>query len=483
MPADKQTDVDTPAHKLTPLRGKRNRGLRLSAQGIRRLQRAINRVEIEENSGKRLSTEKIGLRAGISTATIGRVWSAKSGVDHRTIQLLFSAFGLDVAESDLQSADAPSPSVTQPVNEPATGPIAPRFAPVPYPRGPISLNSPYYIPRPPLEERAYHEVTQPGCVIRIKAPSGFGKSSLLLRVLARAEALGYAIASINLQQADAATLADAGAFLRWFCGAVALKLGQSPDLDACWNDILGNSLSTTMFMQEQILEVSKVPVVLNIQEFNCLFAHPETAQAFLPLLRSWYEEARHDPVWQGLRQIATYTTDSYLPLDINQSPFNVGLPLLLPEFTIDQVAALARLHHLAMSDADCRRLMQLVGGHPTLTRIALYHLCQGDLTLDDLMATATTSNSIFHGYLQQMLIRLQDGPELMAQLRALVMTDGPVSLDPIVAYQLEATGLVHAMPDGWVMSLNLYRDYLRQRLFEGEAGAIAPGKRPQNPGF
>jgi hypothetical protein len=65
-----------------------------------------------------------------------------------------------------------------------------------------------------------------------------------------------------------------------------------------------------------------------------------------------------------------------------------------------------------------------------------------------------------------MLVRVQDGPEQMAQIRSLVMADGPVSLDPIVAYQLEATGLIDTTPDGWVMRLNLYRDYFRQRLFE-----------------
>jgi len=465
MPADKD-NLESAQKALAHPRSRRHRGVRLSAQGIRRLQRAINQVEIEENDGKRLSTEKIGLRAGISTATIGRVWSAKTGVDQRTLQLLFSAFGLNLTDSDLQSPDSQTADMARLSNDPVAHPT-PTTPPLPYPRGPIPLNSPFYISRAPLEERAYHEIAQPGCVIRIKAPSGYGKSSLLLRVLARAEALGYAIASIDLQQAEPATLADAGAFLRWFCSAVAHKLGRQPDLAECWNDILGNALSTTVFMQEKILEVSETPVVLNIQEFNCLFAYPDTAQAFLPLLRSWYEEARHDPIWRQLRQVATYTTDSYLPLDINQSPFNVGLPLLLPEFTTPQVMTLAQRHHLSLSQADCQRLMQLVGGHPNLTRIALYHLGQGDLTLDELVTTATTPDSIFHAYLQQMLIRMQDSPEQMAQLRALVMATGPVSLDPIAAYQLEATGLVHTTSEGWEIRLDLYRDYLRQRLFKG----------------
>jgi transcriptional regulator with XRE-family HTH domain len=462
MLSNKNHDSGASGDGPTKHSAKRNRGVFLSAQGIRRLRAAINRAEIRENEGRRFSAENIGLRAGVSTATISRLWSSKSGVDQRTLRLIFSAFGLDLTDSDIQlpgarAADQQDAESTQAMAEPVT---------LPYPRGPIPLGSPLYMLRSPLEERAYHEITQPGCLIRIKAPSGFGKSSLLLRVLDRAEQLGYAIASINLQQAEPATLAEAGSFLRWFCGAVALKLGKTADLEDSWNDILGNSLSTTVFLQEQILEASNVPVVLNIQEFNGLFAYPETAQAFLPLLRSWYEEARHDEIWQGLRQVVTYATDSYLPLDINQSPFNVGLPLLLPEFTAEQIHQLAELHQLPLTDADCNQLMQLVGGHPTLVRIALYHLSQGDISLDDLSQTATTPDSIFHPFLQQMLVRVQDGPEQMAQIRALVMADGPVSLDPIVAYQLEATGLIATTPDGWVMRLNLYRDYFRQRLFE-----------------
>jgi transcriptional regulator with XRE-family HTH domain len=425
------------------------------------LRAAIHQAEVDDNGGKRFSAEIISLRAGVSTATISRLWSSKSGVDKRTLQLIFSAFGLDLTESDIQATG--NRNTNQ--QDADSAQVLAETVPLPYPRGPIPLGSPLYMPRPPLEERAYHEITQPGCVIRIKAPSGFGKSSLLLRVLDRAEQLGYAIASINLQQAEPTVLADAGAFLRWFCGAVALKLGKTADLEDSWSDILGNSLSTTVFMQEQILDTSDVPVALSIQEFNCLFAYPETAQAFLPLLRSWYEEARHDGVWKRLRQIVTYATDSYLPLDINQSPFNVGLPLVLPEFTTEQIHRLAMLHQLPFSDGDCSRLMQLVGGHPTLVRIALYHLSQGDLSLDDLIQTANTSDSIFHPYLQQMLVRVQDGPEQMAQLRSLVMADGPITLAPIAAYQFEATGLIDTTPEGWVMRLDLYRDYFRQRLF------------------
>lgn len=334
-----------------------------------------------------------------------------------------------------------------------------------YPDGPVPLGSPFYIARPPLEELADSEITQPGCVVRIKAPSGFGKSSLVLRLLARAEELGYAIASIDLLQVESSILAEPGAFLRWFCSTVALKLGKRLDVKDYWSDVLGNSLSTTLFVREQILEPGDVPFLLNIQEFNRLFNHAATAQAFLPLLRSWYEEASYDGVWQQLRQLISYATESYLPLDIKKSPFNVGLPILLPEFTIEQVSQLVSLHQLHLNTHDLQRLMALVGGHPRLIRMAVYYLSQSDLTLNDLIHQAATSTSIFHSYLQEMLVQVQDGPSQMEALQALVMSDRPIALDPILAYRLEATGLIKSTPTGWIISLNLYRDYLRHALF------------------
>lgn len=461
MPVDKNFDSATHESGLSKQQTKRNRGVRLSAQGTRRLQRAISRVEIDENKGKRLSAEKIGLRAGVSTATISRIWSARTGVDQRTLQLIFSAFDLDLTESDIQAIGAVAPSHQRAI-ETVTSTSVDSLV---YPKGPIPLGSPLYIPRPPLEERARHEITQSGCVVRIKAPSGFGKSSLLLRVLATAEELGYEIASIDLKQVESNILESPSDFLRWFCRAIALKLNRNFNLEESWSDMLGHSLSTTLFLQEQILAPSPVPIVLNIEEFNRLFAYPATSRAFLPLLRSWYEEARHEAVWQKLRQIVSYATESYLPLDINQSPFNVGLPINLPEFTLTQVKTLADRHQMSLAIADCERLMALVGGHPSLIRIALYHLAQGDCTLDELMATAAFSNGVFHSYLQEMLIWIQSVPEQMARLESLVMSPNPIPLNPIAAYQLEAIGLIKATPAGWIIGLNLYRDYLRNALF------------------
>lgn len=46
---------------------------------------------------------------------------------------------------------------------------------IPYPNAPLDLTSPFYINRPPVEEIAYQEISQPGCAIGIRAPRKMGK--------------------------------------------------------------------------------------------------------------------------------------------------------------------------------------------------------------------------------------------------------------------------------------------------------------------
>ncbi len=40
-----------------------------------------------------------------------------------------------------------------------------------------------------------------------------------------------------------------------------------------------------------------------LDEVNQIFEHPQVAKDILPMLRSWYEEAKRLPIWQKLRLI------------------------------------------------------------------------------------------------------------------------------------------------------------------------------------
>jgi hypothetical protein len=298
-------------------------------------------------------------------------------------------------------------------------------------------------------------------VARIKAPPQFGKSSLLLRIIHQAQQLNYATALIDFQQLDAAILSDGDRLLQWFSATLALKLGVEADPTTAWNAIVGGQLSATLFVREQVLRTVNRPVLLAINDLGRLFEYPTTAQGFLPLLRSWYEEASHDDLWQHLRLVVTYSTDSYLPLDINYSPFNIGLPLALPEFTAAQVLELAGLYGLDWGDHEAHQLMALVGGHPSLVHGAIYHLSRDWMPLESLLQTASTPHGIYQGHLQKLLAEV-NSPQWAEPLRALVMGAGAISLDPLLAYQLEGIGLIKGSAEGWQISRDLYRHYFQQ---------------------
>ena len=139
-------------------------------------------------------------------------------------------------------------------------------------------------------------------------------------------------------------------FLRWLCANTARQLQLKPRLDEYWDEDLGSKISCTSYFQDYLLESSATPLVLALDEVNQVFEHPQAAKDFLPLLRSWYEEAKTLPIWQNLRLIVVHSTEIYVPLQLNQSPFNVGLPIQLNPFSRKEVQQLAQCYGLDWGD-------------------------------------------------------------------------------------------------------------------------------------
>ena len=334
-----------------------------------------------------------------------------------------------------------------------------------FPSGPVPLNSRFYVERPPIESLACQEVFNPGCVIRIQAPRQMGKSSLIVRILAHAEQAGYHAVSLDLRQADDAILTDLDKFLRWFCANVSRQLRLKPCIEDYWDEEMGSKICCTLYFQAYLLEQLKTPVVLVLNEVNRLFEYPQLAQEFLPLLRSWHEEAKHVKALQKLRLLVAYSTEVYVPLHIEQSPFNVGLPLKLPRFNLTQVQELAQRHNLNWSgDSQAKNLVAMVGGHPYLIRLALYHLRTQNLMLKQLLQEAPTISGIYNNHLQNYLLTLQKESELAKALYQVVTTTEAVRLPPTIAYKLDSMGLVLLKGNEVLPSCDLYRLYFSEQL-------------------
>ncbi|NJL66633.1 MAG: TIR domain-containing protein [Microcoleus sp. SM1_3_4] len=332
------------------------------------------------------------------------------------------------------------------------------------PGGQIDVASQFYVERPPIEERCYQTILQPSALIRIKAPRQMGKTSLMARILQRGARQGYCTVPLTFQLVDKAVFANLDKFLKWFCAYVGRELHLPNQLDDYWDDIFGSKVNCKDYFEKYILPQIDSPLILGLDEIDRVFQYPDIAEDFLGLLRAWHEESKRRDIWKKLRLIVVHSTEVYIPMNINQSPFNVGLPVDLPEFNSQQIQDLATRHNLNWSEAEVGELMAIVGGHPYLVRVALYHISRSELTIDRLKETAASDAGIYSDHLRRQLWNLEEYPELMAGMREIVAAQSPVQLKSMLAFKLDSLGLVKLQGNECVPRCKLYGDYFRSHL-------------------
>lgn len=337
---------------------------------------------------------------------------------------------------------------------------------------PKKLTSPdsvLYMKRPPIEERCCRKLEEPGALVRIKAPKQMGKTSLMLFCLAHARSQGYRTVTLSLQRADRVTFTDLDKFLQWFCTAIGHQFGlPSQSVGENWNALYGSKSNCTNYFEDCLLSQTDVPLILALDQVDEVFPHAAIADDFFSLLRSWYEESSYgnanSQLWQKLRLLIVHSTEAYVPLEVNRSPFNVGLTIALPPFTQDQVSDLARRHKLTLSDSQIDDLIKLLGGHPYMVRLALFHLSQGRDDWEDIFRTATTDAGIYSDHLRRYLRYLQEHPELAAAYQQVIRTDALVEIEQVSAFKLNSMGLVNLQENAVISSCELYRRYFHDQL-------------------
>lgn len=334
-----------------------------------------------------------------------------------------------------------------------------------YPNIAEPLNSPFYIERPAIDNSLYEQVLQPGALIRIKAANQIGKTSLLIRILGHAATKGCQTVQLNFwSDAKPNDFETLDKLLRWLCVNISRQLHLKPKLDAEWNENIDNKTNCTEYLQNHLLSVIDSPLALGLDEIDRVFYYRHIADDFLSLLREWQEKSQQLPIWKKLRLVLTYSTEPYIRLDSQKSPFEVGLAIKIPEFTAKEVQTLADLHNLCWQPKEVKQLMTIVGGHPYLVRLAFYHLTRQKTNLAQLLSEATNRSGIYSEHLKYLLDYLDAHPELRAAMRKVLKTDKGVQLDITRANKLEALGVVKIQGNKVISSCQLYREYFRDRL-------------------
>jgi serine/threonine-protein kinase len=338
----------------------------------------------------------------------------------------------------------------------------------------LVINDPYhdeeetftYIERPPIESSCYETILQPGSLIRIKAPSLMGKTSLMVRLLAQAAKQNYRTMYLNLHLADKKDFANLNQFLKWFCASVSQSLGLPNRIADYWDEQFSTSkVNCTDYFEQYLLANASSPLVLCLDEVDRVFPHREVAFDFFGLLRAWHEQGKIRNIWKRLRLIVAHSTEVYVPLNINESPFNVGLPIELPEFTPEQVQDLAHRHGLNWTGVQVQQLMNIVGGHPYLVEQAISQLkVRSNLSFDQLLETSATEAGIYGNHLRRYWRVIQQHPEFLEALDKIVTATRSVRLESMQAYKLHSMGLVHLQGNEVALRCNLYRQYFGDRI-------------------
>ncbi len=388
-------------------------------------------------------------------------------VGNKLWKKLSDASGEKISKKNLREPLERASKEQQPIsaNPNAPLPASVLVTDLPFPEGSIPLDSPLYMERDGIESLCYEAIVKPGSLIRIKAPSLMGKTSLMTRILAQVQSQNYRTVYLDLGSVERGILTHLDKFLRWLCLMVGRQLKLESQLKDYWDtDILGSNDNCTVYFEEYLLPAIGCPVVLGLDEVDRVFPYTEVIEDFFGMLRSWHEKGKISQRWKQLRLVMAHSTEVYIPLDINQSPFNAGVPVELLEFDPKQVKDLARLHQLNWNKPQVEKLMSIVGGHPYLVRLAMYKVSSQQVNLEQLLKAAPTQAGIYSKHLMQHLKTLRQASQLAEALKQVVNSSTPVELDPMDIYDLHSMGLIQRQENHVKPRCKLYRDYFSRVL-------------------
>jgi hypothetical protein len=344
---------------------------------------------------------------------------------------------------------------------------------------PVSVESPFYIERPPLETRCFEAIKKPGALVRIRAAKQMGKSSLISRVLEEAVKQKQQVVSWSLLELDQEVLDNLEQFLRSFCWEMSRQLDLEnseiePLIADAWDSPASQKIKCGTYFEDYLLPRIEGSLVVGLDDVDALFSRQALAAEFFTMLRKWHEYGiQQKKQWGKLRFVIAYSTEDYAQLDINQSPFNVGLPYELPEFTLLQIRELAVRHGLNWAakpdkaqdeDYSLTALHSLVGGHPYLIRLAMYAVAQGDLTIEQLLQQALTDAGLYNRHLLRHWDALSKNQPLAAAMKQVVSATEPVMLNPGQKFKLHSMGLIKYQDNVVVPRCRLYQNYFGRTL-------------------
>jgi hypothetical protein len=330
------------------------------------------------------------------------------------------------------------------------------------PGGAVKLRDKFYIERD-ADTRLKNEVVRSGTTTTIRAARQTGKSSLLVRGVHHARQNGAKVVLLDLQRVDRDCLETPDGFLHYLAEFIVRKLRLDlGEVEKSWRGSLGSQDKLTYLIENYILSGSDAPIVLAMDEVDRLL-RTDFHNDFFALLRSWHNNRALDGRWNKLNIVMVISTEPDLLItDGPQSPFNVGLRLYLEDFSEAQVSDLNWRHGSPVKEGDFPQLMELLSGHPYLTRKALYTLVTERRAWADLVRVAATDQGPFGDHLRHHHWLLRDESDLREMLKQVILHNR--CPDEMAFFRLLRAGLVKGSGEACKCRCGLYRMYFEDKL-------------------
>lgn len=299
-------------------------------------------------------------------------------------------------------------------------------------------------------------------LVRIKASQKMGKTWLLQYILRDANKQGLKTVVCDFNSFPNSTYGDFHLLLKTFCSEIMDKLNLNSERaeQLSHNNIINKA---GRLIENHILNNFTEDLVLVLENFDQVLKKEDIREDFLKFLLMCHNESS----LKRLRLIVIHSTDVYGREGINHSPFwGKGQGYSLKMFDELQIKELLEIHNLKLTDAQRNQVIELLGGHPFLSTLAINELKETDQSFEDFINKASTEQGIFRDYLQELLNILNENSDLREAYGKVVNSDEKEKLSRPLSFRLYSLGLIKREGDYVVPSCNLYKDYFKECLQE-----------------